>query len=175
MCMADDSKSMSILICMRSNWQWQVKQKIGPFDFAETKGIRAMQWMANKKQQLFFSTGSGMITYIDFHFLYDTSLKSFNQKNEKNLAYTCFITNNILNLTPLGRFLMPPPMSEKQVKLDGVPVHLDMHGHLISAMLETGEVALVDCINHESINILKFEHDGHQLTPSNVSKMVLYR
>jgi hypothetical protein len=73
---------------------------------------------------------------------------SFNHKSENNLAYTCFVTGNILNITPLGRFLMPPPMAEKQIKLSGFPVLMSMHGHLISAMLETGEVVLVDCMNH---------------------------
>jgi hypothetical protein len=59
LCMSEDATSMSILICMRSNWQWHVKQKLGNFDFATTKGIRALKWMSNKKQQLFYANGTG--------------------------------------------------------------------------------------------------------------------
>ena len=35
------------------------------------------------------------------------------EKSEKNLAYVCVVDNFNLNLTPLGRFVMPPPMFEK--------------------------------------------------------------
>jgi hypothetical protein len=104
---------MSILICVRSNWQWHVKQQITNFDFATTKGVRALKWMSNKKQQLFYANGVGEFGFIDFNFIYTTSLKSFNHKHERNLAYVCVVDNQNLNLTPLGRFVMPPPLFEK--------------------------------------------------------------
>ena len=49
LCLSDDHKTMSIFILHRSNWKWQVKQKIGLIPFASTKGIRAMFWLRNKK------------------------------------------------------------------------------------------------------------------------------
>jgi len=50
LCMDNARTEMSVLICVRSNWKWQVKQKVGPFNFAETKGIRALRWMTGRKQ-----------------------------------------------------------------------------------------------------------------------------
>ena len=49
---------------------------------------------------------------------YTTSNKSFNHKKNKNLSYSCFVNNCTLNITPLSRFLIPPPMSEKKIVLD---------------------------------------------------------
>ena len=93
LCMSSDHKTMTILICARSNWQWQVKQQIANLDFATTKGVRALKWMMNKKQQLFYVDGSGEFCFIDYHFAYKSSLKSFNHKDEKNLAYVCAVDN----------------------------------------------------------------------------------
>lgn len=45
LCISDDQSQVSILVCARSNWQWQVKQKLGPLDFKETNGIWALKWM----------------------------------------------------------------------------------------------------------------------------------
>ena len=72
-----------------------------------------MKWMSNKQTQLFYADGNGKFHFIEFHFAYKTSLKSFNHKHEKNLAYVCFVDNNNLNLTPLGRYVKPPPLFEK--------------------------------------------------------------
>lgn len=47
----------------------------------ETLGIRAIQWMLNKNEQLFYIDGKGNYTFIDFYFDYTTSMKSFNHKN----------------------------------------------------------------------------------------------
>ena len=49
LCMDDNKTSMTILICVRSNWKWTVKQSIRNLSMAETKGIRSMKWMFNKK------------------------------------------------------------------------------------------------------------------------------
>ena len=96
---------------------------------ATSKGIRALKWMFNKKQQLFYTDGCGNYCFLDLNFAYKSSVKSFNHKNEKNLAYVCFVDDKVLKLTPLGRMVMPPPMSEKEIKLDSFPWHLDMYGH----------------------------------------------
>lgn len=57
--------------------------------------------------------------------------------------------NNRLNLTPLGRLLMPPPMSEKQVELDSFPKLIDMFGHTIAAICSNGQLFITDCMDHE--------------------------
>ena len=69
--------------------------------------------MNGRKQQLFVVDGNGKYTLIDHHFNYVTSLKSHNKKSEKNLAYVCVVEDSHLNLTPLGKFVMPPPLFEK--------------------------------------------------------------
>lgn len=75
LCMSSDHKSMTILICSRSNWQWQVKQQVSNLDFAATKGVRALKWMMNKKQQLFYVDGSGHYCFVEYNFSYMSSLK----------------------------------------------------------------------------------------------------
>jgi len=85
---------------------------------------------------------------IDFHFSYKTSLKSFNHKNEKNLAYVCVVDNQCLNLTPLGRFVMPPPMFEKQIQLASFPLFVDLHGHHIAALCSSGDLIISNCMDH---------------------------
>jgi hypothetical protein len=90
--------------------------------------------MLNKNEQLFYIDGKGNYTFIDFYFDYTTSMKSFNHKNQKNLSYSCFTTNCTLNITPLSRFLIPPPMSEKKIILKQFPMLIDMFGHLIATL-----------------------------------------
>lgn len=74
-----------------------------------------MRWMFNKKQQLFLAQEDGRIDFIEFMLNYHTSSSNFNHKESPDLAYTAVVDNQFINLTPLGKFLMPPPMSEKQV------------------------------------------------------------
>ena len=116
--------------------------------------------------------GSGKVTLTDFHFEYNTSLKSFNQKNEHNLAYVCFVTGNTLNLTPLGKFVMPPPMSEKKVELEGFPVLIDMFGHQICVMLASGKILMTNCMETDKIVTLQLSENIDSFT---VTKMKVYR
>jgi hypothetical protein len=109
---------------------------------------------------------------IDHHFNYVTSLKSHNKKGEKNLAYVCVVEDNHLNLTPLGKFVMPPPLFEKQVSLENFPVHVDMHGHLIAALCSDNKLILVDCMAHETIH--KLDLDDHTKV-QNVVKMTIFK
>lgn len=175
LCMSSDKNSMSILICVRSNWQWQVKQKIGPLDFTETKGVRALRWMNNKKQQLFYCDGKGVCCFTEFHFNYTTSLKSYNQKEKANLAYVCVVTDTVLNLTPLGKVVMPPPMSEKQVDLKSFPVHVDMFGHQIATLCENSDVYVLNCMEHEKVHCLKAIENGFSFKPCEVTKITLFQ
>ena len=112
----------------------------------------------------------------EFHFNYITSLKSFNQKGEKNLAYVCVVEDNHLNLTPLGKVVMPPPLFEKQIQLESFPVHVDMFGHDLAAMTQEGKVILTNCndINQKTELVLKTK-EGSVIFPFDVSKMVIYR
>lgn len=126
--------------------------------------------MTQKKQQLFYALGNGEICHTDLHFNCVTSLKSFNHKHEKNLAYVCVVDDKYLNLTPLGRVLMPPPLFEKQVKCETFPVHVDMYGHSIAALCSDNRLLLTDCINHEQHRLITSD-----IKTQRVSKMIHFK
>jgi elongator complex protein 1 len=69
-CLKDDFSSMSVLICARSNWQWQIKYRIDDISFEKTLGVRALKWMGSRKQQLFIVDGRGKVQFVEFHFRY---------------------------------------------------------------------------------------------------------
>ena len=141
LCTSKDT--FSVLICARSNWQWQVKQQITNL----TQRIQALKWV--QKQQLFLAFNDGTFSFTEFDFCYKTSLKSFNHKSFKNLAYVCVVVDQNLNLTPLGRFLMPPPMFEKQIKLESFPLFVDMYGQQVAALCADGKLVTADCMSHQ--------------------------
>ena len=66
----------------------------------------------------------------------------------RDLSYTAVVDYNNINLTPLGKFLMPPPMFEKQFKSDSArpPSCLNMYGHWILSLYNT-ELILKNCID----------------------------
>lgn len=88
-----------------------------------------LKWMQNKKNQLIYVDGKARFVFVEYNFNQTTSMMSFNHQSEKNLAYVCVVDNFNLNLTPFARFLMPPPMFEKQINLNVFPLHVDMFGH----------------------------------------------
>ena len=45
---------------------------------------------------------------------------------------------------------MPPPMSEKQIKLDRFPVHIDMFGHTLAVLCADGSLIVADCLDHQN-------------------------
>ena len=97
-------------------------------------------------------SGNGTVTFVDYFFDMTSSVKGFNHKAFKNLSYTCFVTDSTLNLTPLGRLLMPPPMSEKQIALSSFPFLIDMFGHTMACLTSEGELFISDCMDHEGKN-----------------------
>ena len=101
--------------------------------------------------------GTGKVSFIDLCFKYQTSLKSSNHKESNNLAYVCVVNDRNLNLTPLRKFVMPPPMFEKQIALSHFPIHLDMQGHLIVALLSNSEMMVADCMDHENPKMFPFQ------------------
>ena len=116
--------------------------------------------------------GTGKFSFIEFDFKYKSSLKSFNHHGEKNLAYVCVVDNFNLNLTPLGRFVMPPPMFEKQISLGVFPLHLDMFGHQIAALCSDGNLVLADCMDH--LNTFKIDVSS-LVNIFDVTKMLIFK
>ena len=97
-------------------------------------------------------------------------MKSKNHKGDKNLAYVCFIDNLNLNLTPLGRQLMPPPMCEKSIIAESFPIHVDMFGHQLVALCEDGQLLVCDCVQAPN-DVVKVTYPGNV---QNVTKMLLF-
>jgi len=60
---------------------------------------------------------SGVVEFLEFQPAYNTSNTTCNHLSIKELAYTAVVDGPTIHLTPLGKFMMPPPMSEKQVIL----------------------------------------------------------
>lgn len=58
-------------------------------------------------------------------------MASCNMGNDTE-CYTAVVDGNNLNLTPLGKMIMPPPMFEKQATFECHPVCVCMYGSLIT-------------------------------------------
>jgi hypothetical protein len=58
----------------------------------------------------------GSIHVIEYNFISHSSSASCNRGDDQN-GYQTVVDGMNLNLTPLGKMLMPPPMFEKQVSL----------------------------------------------------------
>jgi len=78
------------------------------------------------------------------------------------------VVDRHLNLTPLGKFVMPPPLFERQIVLDSYPAHVDMHGHILAALCLDGTLVVVDVLNLEAKKQLKFPLD------IDVTKMTIF-
>ena len=87
-----------------------------------------------KKYQLCFVYEDGRIDFTEYRFDYMTSSSNFNNKEES--GYVVVVDGPALNLTPLGKFVMPPPMFEKQVVLPNVPKSVSLYGHFGVAYIE---------------------------------------
>lgn len=111
-----------ITIFTRSNWKWQSKQAV-VLD-TQDKRIAGFHWGSNFKLIVIGALGQTQV--IEYSFTYHSSMVSCNQGDET--GYTTVVDGVTLSLTPLGKMLMPPPMSEKQFKLKAHLVCLAMFG-----------------------------------------------
>ena len=59
---------------------------------------------------------------------------------------------------------MPPPMFEKQIKLDSFPLFVDMFGHKVAALCADGTMVLADCMSHEKVEKIKLDLDVKKVT-----------
>lgn len=130
-----------ILIMHRSNYHWFIKKSIGAIEGSK---ITDFIWSANKKNQLTMMHEDSMFSYYEFQFVYHTT-NEVAVKEYDNISYTANVDFTKILLTPLGRQVIPPPMSEKAVKVDGVPDSLYFSKNYLFALLRN-KVALIDCI-----------------------------
>ena len=73
-------------------------------------------------------------------------MSNFNHSSEHESAYTAVVDGNNINLTPLGKFVMPPPLFEKQVCLPSFATCLSMYGQNVLCYSEvSNEFYSFDC------------------------------
>ena len=137
----------------RSNWKWYCKQVI--YVPKTSQGLASLVWL--KKSQLFMVFANGRVEFLEFQAVYNSSNSTCNQINVKELAYTAVVDGPTIHLTPLGKFVMPPPMSEKQVLLPSFAQCLSMYGHRVCAYSELSqELYTFDCDAGQS-SLTKFK------------------
>lgn len=61
-----------------------------------------------------------------------------------DLAYTLVVNEAGLMLTPMGKMMMPPPMCEKEIKIDSVPTSVSMFNHDVAAISSQGQLFFFD-------------------------------
>jgi len=92
---------------------------------------------------------------VEFNLIYTTSSGNFNHAGHEDLSYAAVVDNAHINLTPLGKFLMPPPMSEKQIPLKSPCQAVFMFGHTFIGLsgdsLVTFDAAKVDAKTHQTL------------------------
>lgn len=115
-----DKQDEQVLILCRSNWKWYVKQvfrlpeaddnnNIGASNESTNKKMCHVEWLS--KQKLAVVSTSGCLYQLEYSFKYNSSMTNYNKGDD--LAYTLAVNGSELMLTPLGKLLIPPPMSEK--------------------------------------------------------------
>jgi hypothetical protein len=88
---------------------------------------------------------NGRFDFIEFALNYHTSSTNFNHSGHPDFSYTAVVDYNNINLTPLGKFVMPPPMFQKQVTLtQGHASCLYLYGHTICT-LSNNTLTIFDC------------------------------
>lgn len=97
-----------------------------------------------KKHQFNLVFESGQVRFIEFNFTYNTSMTNCNHKNREDFAYVAVVDGLDINITPLGKFVMPPPMFEKQIKLTSFPTCLSLFGNSVVAY-GNGKLHVFDC------------------------------
>ncbi len=130
--------------------------------------------MFNKKHQILLVQEDGRLDFVEFQLTYHTSSMNYNHAQSPDLSYTSVVDNNFLNLTPLGKFVMPPPMSEKQVPLpdtDAPCSCLTMYGHTVVAIANK-KIYTFDCLREKEINTFNIPQN---VIASEVYKLLAYK
>ena len=131
-CSIDDQEQ--VLLYTRSNWKWYCKQQILVSSDSADK-LTSLIWV--KKYQICLVHANGRLTFTEYCFEYSTSSSNYNMGTPKdNHGYVAVVDGAAINLTPLGKFVMPPPMFEKQVVLPFTPNSINLYGHSGVAFVE---------------------------------------
>lgn len=96
-----------VLLYTRSNWKWFCKQQILVSSGSEDhESLASLSW--TKKYQLCLLYADGRLEFTEYKFDYMTSGTNFNCSESS--GYVAVVDGPAVNLTPLGKFVMPPPM-----------------------------------------------------------------
>ena len=157
-CVIDDQEQ--VLLYTRSNWKWYCKQQIL---IDPESPLLNLFWV--KKQQMCLIYQTGTLEFVEYNFTYHSSMTNFNHVDRLHDGYMAVVDGPAINLTPLGRFVMPPPMFEKQVTgLPSVPSCISLYGHQGVAFCETNsQLCFFDCGAADGFPVyLTLEHGKDQ-------------
>ena len=113
---------------------------------------------------------AGVLEFVEYSFTYHSSMSTFNHAERPHDGYMAVVDGPAINLTPLGKFVMPPPMFEKQVTgLPSVPSCVSLYGHQGVTFCEVGsQLCSFDCGAEKGTPpvYLTFEHGKDQRVAS---------
>lgn len=81
---------------------------------------------------------------IEFNLVYHSCMSSCNLGADES-GYTTVVDGINLNLTPLGKMVMPPPMFEKQFALKAHSVCVSMFNSFLCATDSLNNLYFLDC------------------------------
>lgn len=143
-CSIDDQEQ--VLFFTRSNWKWFCKQQV--LIDSSTDRLKSLLWV--KKYQLCTVSAKGVVEFTEYKFEYMTSATNCNSGEAEDHGYVAVVDGPAVNLTPMGKFVMPPPMFEKQISLPYVPKSLALYNHTGVAYVEAeNSLYRFDCIQGE--------------------------
>mmetsp|Transcript_26955 Transcript_26955/g.26030 ORF Transcript_26955/g.26030 Transcript_26955/m.26030 type:complete len:110 (-) Transcript_26955:58-387(-) len=91
---------------------------------------------------------NGRIDFIEYAYKYHSSTANYNYAQSGDPSYVAVVDYNNINLTPLGKLMMPPPMFEKQFKIAQEyslnPLCISMFGDVVSVVTST-HLVLFSC------------------------------
>ena len=96
----------------------------------------------------------------------------------QNQSYTAVVDNNSLQLTPLGRLLIPPPMCEHKIELEDFPRCFAFHKHIMIVLQDKGLAIITAEKSTEKKSVQPYEfiphpNDGKLYNPKRVYRMLL--
>lgn len=150
-----------MLIYTRNNWKWYCKQVLN----CDKKPLKSLIWL--KKYQLCLVHENSYVAFVEYNFTCLSSMSVFNhaKSQKEEFGYAAVVDGQTVHLTPLGKFLMPPPMSEKQIALPAFPTSLSLYGHHGVAYADTtGKFYSFECVEGQaSLKELDAE-SNHKIT-----------
>jgi len=107
-------------------------------------------------------------TFFDFQFVYHTS-SDICVRDYDHLSYTANVDFRKVMITPFKKVVIPPPLSEKEINLIGMPKALSFYKNYLFVLLKS-KIAFIDCIEG-SVQYVDIPED---LLSTNVFEKILF-